>query len=174
MEHNNHNILVGHIHDIGLDPADSRLGQKRLDAVDPLVAQEGVVDDDQRRHLELGGNVQSTDRLAATRVKRDDAVVGFRVQEGVDHRQLGGANGARKGPVLGRCLGHFTLGYLAVAPETKVLGQVQVLGILVPHLVLGLKLGLDDGEGANGQFLLEHSFTMVFRDAISLKGQHDV
>jgi hypothetical protein len=85
LKHNNHNVLVGYIHNICLDPADTCLGQKRLDTVNPLVAQKGVVHNHQRRYLQLGGNVQGTDRLAAARVERQHAVMGLREQEGVHH-----------------------------------------------------------------------------------------
>ena len=98
----------------------------------------------------------------------------FGQQERVHNGQLGWTNGPGKLPVHVGRLGHLTLGDLAVSLNPKVLGQIQRLGVFVPHLVLGLKLRLDNGEGADGKGFFQHRFTMVLWDLVSLKGQHEV
>jgi hypothetical protein len=54
-----------------------------------LIAKEGIVDNDESWKAEATGNVESTDRLAASSVEAKDAIMRSRKEEAVDDSLLG-------------------------------------------------------------------------------------
>lgn len=133
------------------------------------------MNNDKGGHAKLRGDIQRTDCLASSRVERDNSIMGFGKQEGVDNWTLGRSNGPRELPVSDGGLRNISgRGNGTESVESEMLGEVQVLLVFVIHLVPGNSVWVDEREGSNRECLLERKFIRGFCNLVSIERQHVV